>query len=114
MPLAVGLFGVTVRMTATLRNEERLRLAESGTRDRQHLPLARDALELVDAAIVERQARSDDEVAHRAGDDDLARVGQRGDAGADVDGEAGEVVAPLLALAGVDAGAHAQPEALRG
>ena len=56
------------------------------------------------AARLQDQPGPGDDVAHRAGDEHLVRAGLGGDPRRDVDGEPGEIVAPALALAGVDAG----------
>jgi hypothetical protein len=54
------------------------------------------ALQLALAALLESEPRSCDEVAHRLGDEHLARPGESGNAGADVDGDAADVVAAEL------------------
>ena len=64
----------------------------------------------MDAAIFEAEARADYEVLHGARDDDLARLGERGNPGADVYGDAADVVSDQLALAGVNPGAQCQAE----
>src|SRR3954454_19983263 len=78
-----------------------------GTRllDREEPPLTRRALQLVGAAFGELEARTDDELADGAGDEDLAGAGEGADAGADVDRHAADVVADQLDLPGVDADA---------
>src|SRR5207248_11424098 len=58
----------------------------------------------------EADAGSVDEIAHRARDEHLARPRQRGDSGADVDGDAREIVAAQLAFATVDPGPDLEPE----
>jgi len=68
------------------------------------------ALEAMDAALHEAQARSRDQIFQSAGDQHLARVRRGGHAGADVHGDAAHVVAPQLALAGVQAGADIEAE----
>src|SRR4051812_26661204 len=78
--------------------------------DRQKLPLPRDALELVRSAIVEGEPRPDDEVADRPRNQDLVRPGLGTDSRGDVDGDAADVLAHPLELAGVKrAGAPASP-----
>src|SRR5581483_11728882 len=67
--------------------------------DRVQPPLAGDALQLVDAAVVDR-----------AGDEHLARAGERGDPRARVDGDPRHLAFGQLALAGVQAGAHLEAE----
>ena len=59
---------------------------------------------------VKADVRADHEVAHGAGHEHLARLGEVGDPRADVDRHAGEVVAGELALAGVQAGADVDVE----
>src|SRR5581483_4818707 len=78
--------------------------------DRVQPPLAGDALQLVDAAVVETQARAGDEVLDRAGDEHLARAGERGDPRARVDGDPRHLAFGQLALPGVQAGAHLEAE----
>src|SRR5438270_483183 len=51
-------------------------------------PSVRNALQLVDAAWGKPDGRSGDERWYRGGDQDLVRVGECGDARADVDGQA--------------------------
>jgi hypothetical protein len=53
------------------------------------------------APVHEVDPGSDDQVLHRARDQDLARYCQGPDAGGDVDGQAPQVVASHLALAGM-------------
>jgi hypothetical protein len=79
-------------------------------RDREQPPLAGDALELGDAAVLEVQVRAGDEILDRGGDEHLAGPGERGDASTDVDGEPGDLVACELALAGVQPGSHLEAE----
>src|SRR6266446_4491040 len=73
-------------------------------------PLSLHALEAMDAVLHEAQARSRDQILQSAGDQHLARVRRGGHAGADVHGDAAHVVAPQLALAGVQAGADLEAE----
>src|SRR5262249_43016392 len=75
-------------------------------------PLARDSLELVVAVELELEAGSDDGSERRARHQDLTRLRKRGDARRDVDGHPADVVADVLALAGVHAGAHLDAELL--
>src|SRR5947209_9246878 len=69
------------------------------TLDRVEMPVARDALEFVLAAILEGEVRTSNEIPYRAGDEGLARPGARRDPCSDVDGYAPELVAENLALA---------------
>src|SRR5829696_2365996 len=66
------------------------------------LPWLADARELVGAAPLEPQAGPGHEVPDRPRDPDLAGGRSGGDAGPDVDAEAGDVVAEPLDLGGVD------------
>ena len=70
-------------------------------------------MQRVAAAILEHELGADGEQRHGRADQHLARAGAVGDTRADVDREAGQVVAPLLAVAGVDAGAHVEAGAAR-
>src|SRR5262249_35623017 len=65
-------------------------------------PLARDALELVDATILEGEAGAGDEILNRLRDEHLARPGEGGDSRPGVDGDAADLRAVQLALARVD------------
>ena len=85
-------------------------LFEPSVDDRVELPLAGHALELVDAAVVEVDAGAGDEILDGARDEHLARPGLRGDARADVDGDAGDLVVAELALARVQPGADVEAE----
>src|SRR5687768_10058057 len=76
-------------------------------------PRARDALQLVLAAWFEREARAGDEILDGARDEDLARPRERGDAGADVDGDAAHGAPRKLHLAGVDAAPELEAELAR-
>src|SRR5438876_66557 len=73
-------------------------------------PFSLHPLEAMDAALHEAQARSRDQILQSAGDQHLARVRRGGHAGADVHGDTAHVVAPQLALAGVQAGADLEAE----
>src|SRR5205807_2060345 len=74
------------------------------------LPLAGHALETVDTPLVELEARAGDEVDDGLGHEHLPRPGLGRDPLADVDGDAADVAAPQLDLAGVDAGPHVDPQ----
>src|SRR5712691_1020689 len=63
-------------------------------------------------AVAEAQARASDEVAHRARHQRLAGFGHRGDARGDMHGNAADIVAFQLDLAGVESAAHADPKRL--
>src|SRR5436189_6077908 len=76
------------------------------------LPFAIDALEVVDAAIVERDFGADDEVSNRPGDEDLAGFGFGQDASADVHRQPADPVAAQLELARVQPGSDRQRDAL--
>src|SRR3954447_11336725 len=95
-------------------DRNRLAMAEPdldrGPGDREEGPLARDALELVDPALVEPKSGTDDEVTQRLGDDNFARSREVADASPDVDGDATHVVAAYFAFAGVQAGPDLEPE----
>src|SRR5687768_4282656 len=69
-----------------------------------------DAPQLELAAVVEREPGPGEEVAHRARDEDLPRLGDREDPGGCMDGDAAHVIALDLDLTGVDAGARREPE----
>src|SRR5215204_2160340 len=75
-----------------------------GSDRRPEVPLAGDPLQHLGAAVVEAEVRTDDEVLDRARDEHLARPGQRADSRADVDADAGDIVAAALDLAGVQPG----------
>src|SRR5688572_33271960 len=64
----------------------------------------------MEAAFVEREPRARDEVTNHTRDQHFARVAGRHHACAGVNGDAGEVVAVALALAGVDSGSHLDPQ----
>src|SRR3954453_23533677 len=87
----------------------------SRTVDREQPPGPRHALELVLAAVGERLAGADDEVAHGARDENLAAGRQAADPRANVDGDAPDVaVAEQLALAGVKSAADLEVERANG
>src|SRR6266536_4267175 len=77
---------------------------------REEAPLARDALELVLAAILEDQPRACNQILHRAGHQHLARLGARGDASTDIHRYPRELLADDLALACMQARSHLQAE----
>src|SRR3954468_19763481 len=81
--------------------------------DCEEAPFAGGALQRLHAAVGELEAGADDQLAHRAGNEDFARRRQGSDSGADVDRHAADVVADQLDLAGVDAGPHIQPDPLQ-
>jgi hypothetical protein len=70
----------------------------------------RAPLQRVGAARLEVDLGADDEVLDRAGDEHLAGVREGADPRADIDRDPGYVVAADLALAGVQAGAHLDPQ----
>src|SRR5688572_11624250 len=78
--------------------------------DREELPGARDAFQLVLTSVGELQARPDDEIPDGPGHQDLARAGLRRDAGADVYGDPSDVSVSDLALAGVQARPDLDPQ----
>ena len=78
--------------------------------ERVHAPRVVDALEQVAAAVAEAQRRAQHELLDRARDEDLARPGQPGDAGAEVHRDPGQVAARTAALAGVDAGTQLESQ----
>src|SRR5438067_11934507 len=74
-------------------------------------PLARHALQLVDAAVLEPEPGAGDEILDRPRDQHLAGTGAAGEPRADVDGKAGDLAVGHLALAGVDSRPHLEAEA---
>src|SRR5215207_3967980 len=76
----------------------------------EHLPLAGHALQSWTAAVGEVDAGAGDEIADGTGDENLARVCDRGDARPDVHGDPGEVITAQLALTGVETGPNLEPE----
>ena len=77
-------------------------------------PPAGDPLELMEAAILERERAAHDGAEHRARHERLAWLGQAADARCDVHGHARHVVADQLALARVHADAELDAERARG
>src|SRR5918992_1244269 len=61
-------------------------------------------------AIVKPDVGADHQVLDGPRDQHLAALGERGDAGADVDGDPADVAVQQLALPGVQAAADAQPQ----
>src|SRR5438477_537177 len=82
----------------------------SGVGDGIEPPRAGHALQLVLAALVERQPGAGHEVLDRRRDEHLSGARERGHARADVDGEAAELVAQPLTLPRVQPGAHLEAE----
>src|SRR5688572_10606184 len=82
----------------------------SGSGDAEDAPHPRDALELVRPAIHEAQLRPGDEVTDGARYQNLAWLGERGDASANGHRDAGHLAIVHLTLAGVDAGADRYAE----
>src|SRR3954451_23691815 len=74
-------------------------------------PGPRHALEPALAPIIELDTRADDQVLHGGGDEDLSGSGGGRNPLADVDGDAGDVIAPDFALTGVEAGADLDAKA---
>src|SRR5262245_47775220 len=70
----------------------------------EELPTPGDTFELVLAAIVEFEPRTRDQVGECPRDKDLVGFGEIAHALADVDGDAGDIVASYLDLAGVKPG----------
>src|SRR5215218_10105820 len=79
----------------------------------EHMPLAGHALQRVTTAVDEVDVGSADEIPHGARDQHLARAGEGGNPGADVHGDARQVVAPQLALAAVNSRPDIEPEVTR-
>jgi len=69
----------------------------------EELPHPRHTLQLVGTAVVEVHARTRDEIDDCPRHEDVAGCRECADSGTDVHGDAGNVVAALLDLAGVDA-----------
>src|SRR5437868_13979881 len=69
---------------------------------REQPPRFGNALELVRATVLERDARPGDEVLHGLRDEDLPGLRAGGDAGRDMDGDPAELRLDALALARVD------------
>src|SRR5690349_11351242 len=79
--------------------------------DREYLPGAGHALELMGPAAFQPDRGARHQVADGAGDEDLTRAGERGDPGPDVHGDTPDLTRrPVLHLAGVRPGAHGQAE----
>ena len=72
--------------------------------------MVRDAFEFVLAAVGEGEFAADDEVADRAGDEDLTGLGEAHDAGGEVDGEPGDVVVAPFDLAGMQSSPQVESE----
>ena len=86
---------VGARRRARVRGADVLRDARRGGSDGGvEPPLARHALELVDAAVLELEPRAGDEILDRARDEHLARAGMGGDPRAGVDGDPGRPCRP--------------------
>ena len=71
-------------------------------------PAFRHALELVLAALLERNPRADDGVAHRSSHQHVTRLGQRGHSYADVYGDSGDAVGEARELAGMEPAPHVE------
>src|ERR1700730_7043040 len=67
-------------------------------------------LERMDAAVRELESRPGHEIFDRVRDQHLARAGERGDARADMDGDAAALGAHHLAFAGMASGPHLEAE----
>src|SRR5688572_15660093 len=76
--------------------------------DSGDVPVARNALERMDAAIPELEARPRHQVFDRVGHQDLAALRQSGHARANVDGDPTQLGANHFALAGVDTGTNVE------
>jgi hypothetical protein len=76
----------------------------------EELPRAGYAVELVLAAVGELEAGAGDEVGHGARDECFTGLREGRDLGADLHGDAAEVVAVLFALAGMHADAQLDAE----
>jgi hypothetical protein len=72
--------------------------------DGEEAPFSGDALERLEAALVEIEVGTDHEVLDRVRDENLARSGQGDHPGGDVDGQAPDVAGDEFALAGVEPG----------
>ena len=79
---------------------------------REQLPASRDALQLVLAPLGELDPRADNEVLHRPGDQYFPGRRHRTDPRGDMDGQSTEIVAPDLALAGVQSSSDFDAEAV--
>src|SRR4029077_969381 len=78
--------------------------------EREDRASAAQPLELVLAARLQDQARAVEEVTRRAGEEDLARPGERGHPRCGVDADATGLAADDLDLAGMETDADADPE----
>src|SRR5437773_1754298 len=78
--------------------------------DEGQAPLARDALQRRNSAVLERDPRSCDQVPDRPRDEDLTRARARRNARSDVYRDPCDLVVQPLDLAGVQAGAHIKAE----
>ena len=76
----------------------------------EQLPLVGNALEAVNAPVGELQPRARDKILHGTRDEHLAGGGHARDSLADMHGDARDVSAARLHLAGVQAGAYLQAE----
>jgi hypothetical protein len=86
--------------------------AEAGLRSgREEAPLAGNALERLDAAVVELEAGAGHKVLHSARHEHLAGPGQGRDPGGDVHGHARHVLVQDFALACVETRSHLDPQA---
>jgi len=70
------------------------------------LPALGNAFQLVLAGFFEDEPRTHGEVSHRLRNEDLARTGERGHAGSDVDGNPAYPVQGSLYFPRVTAGSH--------
>src|SRR3954469_3714349 len=84
--------------------------APSPRHDGKDLPRAASPLRPVHAPVLQLDARAGGEILDGAGDEHLARPGERGHACTRVDGNAGDVAVVELALAGVEPGTNREPE----
>src|SRR6202035_5511557 len=92
----------------SLTGADRVRQASVG--DREQPPLARHASKLALAAVLEADPGADDEVLDCPRDDDLARLGQPENSGADVHGDPADVLTDHLDLSGVERGSQIEAE----
>ena len=68
------------------------------------MPLTGDALERAVATVCEAQSGAGDQILYRAGHQNFVRTCERGNARADVDRNATDILAHHLALAGMETG----------
>ena len=115
LPAGTGIGGLTFNYTVS-QHDARVELyidrgkdkdAENGTDVRSHLrcvqtPLVQNALQRVEAAVREPQARAGHQVPHRARDQGLVRTREATYPGPDVNGDPAHLVAKHLTLASVD------------